>query len=136
MGIEAAYQTTLFTALDAAKATLGVVGIYDVAPQDSDGGDDAAFPYIVMGRIFAVQSDTQTKNGFEVTSRIHVFSRAGAMLECKTIQGKVYDLLHRSSLAVTGFNNYLLLRTDSDCFADENSKIHGVCEYRGLVETA
>lgn len=135
MGIEVEYQRALFTALNDAKAALGVTGVYDIAPQAADGGDIAAFPYIVIARIFPVQSDTQTTNGFEMTSRIHVFSRSGSMLECKTIQGKVYDILHRAALSVTGFNSYLLLRSDSDTVPDQDGKIHGVCEYRGLVET-
>ena len=136
MGVEVEYQKALFASLNTAKAGLGVVGVYDIAPQAADGGDASLFPYVVMGRIFPVQSDTQTKNGFEITSRIHVFSRTGSMLECKTIQGGIYDLLHGTTLPVALFNSYLLLRNDTDCFAEQDSKIHGVCEYRGLVETA
>lgn len=136
MSIEAAYQTALYTVLNTAKATLGVVGVYDIAPQKSDASSSANFPYIVMGRIYPVALDTQTKNGFAMTSRIHVYSRSGSMLECKTIQGKIYDLLHRADLTVTGFNSFSLLRVDSDCFHEKDSEIHGVCEYRGLVEVS
>lgn len=134
--IEVEYQKAIFAVLNAAKADMGVVGIYDIAPQASDSGTASAFPYIAMGRIFNNQSDTQTKTGFEVTARIHTFSRSGSMLECKTIQGKIYDLLHRANLTVAGFNSFLLLRSDSDCFPDQDGKVHGVCEYRGLVEVA
>jgi hypothetical protein len=134
MGIESAYQIALFEILDGAKATLGVNSVHDIAPQKVNSGNAADFPYIVMGRIFAVANDTQTKNGFAVTSRIHTYSRSGALLECKTIQGKIYDLLHRADLTVTGFNSFLLLRSDSDCIHGRDTEIHGVCEYRGLVE--
>ncbi len=136
MGVEVEYQKALWAVLDANKAALGLAGVYDMAPQAGDGGASAQFPYVTMGHIFAVQSDTQTKNGFEMTGRVHVFSRSGSMLECKAIQGAIYDLLHRSTLAVSGFNNFLLLRNDSDCVADNDGKTHGVCEYRGLVETS
>ena len=136
MTIEVAFQTALFARLNAAILTLGVEGVYDIAPQDSDSGDASKFPYITMGRIFIPQSDTQSKNGFEATCRIHTFSRSGSMLECKGIQGAIYGLLHNTPLTVTGFNNYLLLRDDTDCFHDGDTKIHGICEYRGLIETA
>lgn len=134
--IEVEYQKAIFNVLEAAKADLGVTGVYDMAPQAADSGSTAPFPYITMGRIFMNQLDTQTENGFEVTARIHTFSRTGSMLQCKTIQGKIYDLLHRADLTVTGFNSFLLLRSDTDCFPDQDGKVHGVCEYRGLVEVA
>lgn len=136
MGIEVEYQKALWAVLNTNKATLGLTNVYDFAPQVGDGGSSAPFPYATMGNIFAVQMDTQSTGGFEMTGRVHVFSRSGSMLECKAIQGKIYDLLHRSTLTVTGFNNFLLLRSDSDCVQDEDGKTHGVCEYRGLVESA
>jgi len=136
MGIEVEYQKALWSVLNTNKVTLGLTGVYDFAPQAADGGDTAPFPYATMGQIFAVQMDTQTTEGFEMTGRVHVFSRSGSMLQCKTIQGKIYDLLHRSTLTVTGFNNFLLLRNESDCLMDEDGKVHGVCEYRGLVDSS
>ena len=44
MSVEFEYQKALFTRLNAAKAALGVVGVYDTAPQVANGGDGAAFP--------------------------------------------------------------------------------------------
>lgn len=136
MTIEVEYQRALYSALTAVKATLGVTAIYDVAPQSGDGGNVSVFPYITIGRVFIVASDTQTKNGFDVAGRIHTFSRTGSMLECKTIQGAVYGQLHHSTLTIPGHNNYYLSREDTDCFPDEDGMIHGVCEYRALVEVA
>jgi uncharacterized protein DUF3168 len=134
MGVEAALQTALFSRLNG--ASLGVAGVYDVAPQAADSGNGAAFPYVVMGRVIHSQYDTQTKTGHAAQIRIHTFSRSGAMLECKTIQGAIYDALHKSVLSVAGFNNFSLLREDSDCEPDQDGKIHGVCEYRALIESA
>ena len=135
MGVEIEYQKAVYSLLYTNRVALGITGVYDVAPQNADGGDTSAFPYVVIGRMFPVQSDTQSKNGFEITSRIHVYSRTGSMFECKTIQGGIYDLLHLASLTVTGFNSYVLQRQDTDCFQESDGKIHGVCEYRGLVES-
>lgn len=136
MGIEVELQRALFTILNAAKATLGVKGVYDVAPQSADGGSVAAFPYVTVGSTVISAYDTTTDNGFEATMRIHTFSRTGSMLECKTIQGKIYAALHDQPLSVTGFSNFLMLRTSTDCFSDQDGKAHGVCEYRALIETA
>ena len=134
MSVEVEYQKALYTVLNNAKTALGVVGVYDIAPQPLDGGDVSAFPYIVIGRTFMNQLDTQTKEGFQVTSRIHVFSRTGSMLQCKAIQGGIYSLLHRKPIDVAGFNCYSLLRNDSDCLPDQDNKVHGICEYVALVE--
>lgn len=132
--IEAPFQIALFARLDAAKVALGIVGVFDVAPQPVDGGSSAQFPYVVMGRSFPVQDDTQTSNGFAVTFRVHTFTRSGSMLQCKGIQSGIYQLLHRQPLTVPGFHSFKLLRADTDCVPDQDGKIHGVCEYRGLIQ--
>ena len=136
MGIEVELQRALYTTLNAAKSTIGATSIYDVAPQAADGGSLAAFPYVTIGAIVIGAFDTTTDNGFDATIRLHTFGRNGSMLECKTIQGNMYSLLHDQSLTVTGFQNFLILRNSSDCFADQDGKMHGVCEYRALIETA
>jgi hypothetical protein len=136
MGIETAFPTALFGVLNAAKGDLGLVGVYDIAPQPRDGGAAAAFPYAVIGEVYAVQYDTQTTVGFQITNRIHVFSRSGSKAECLDIQGGIFALLHRTPMTITGFNHTLQLREDTRCDADEDSKTHGVCDYFGLVEVA
>jgi len=136
MGVEWEYQKAVFTALDLIKASLGVVGVYDTVPQSEDGGSNVPFPYIAMGNNFVTQLDTQTKNGFTFTTRIHTYSRTGSMKECKIIQGGIYAALHRQPLTVTGFNAFELLRSDTECFALQDGQIHGICEYIGLVEVA
>lgn len=133
MGVEVELQTAVFLRLNG--ASIGAA-VHDIAPQDEDGGDASPFPYVTIGRSVITQNDTQTKNGFSALVRVHTFSRTGSMLECKNIQGAIYDALHKSELTITGFNNFSLLREDSDCFPDGDSKIHGVCEYRALIESA
>ena len=136
MGIEVEFQKALFSVLDTAKASMGVVGVYDFAPQAADGGAASAFPYITIGTIYPVALDTHDKNGFAVTCRIHTYSRSGGMMQCKTIQGAIYSLLHRADLTVTGFNSFLMLRSDSECLVMADQTIHGVCEYRALIEVS
>ena len=127
-------QSAVFTVLSG--ASIGAQGIYDTAPQAADGGNAGAFPYVTIGRIIMTQLDTQTTIGFAAQLRIHTFSRSGSMRECKEIQDAIFSTLHRTPLAITGHNNFSLLREDTDCFPDADGKIHGVCEYRALIETA
>ncbi len=134
MGIEIEFQSALYLALDTAKASLGLKKVCDVAPQAVDGAAVEPFPYATMGMIFPVMMDTQTTIAFDITSRIHFWGRTDSMAEIKTIQGKVFDLLHRSKLSITGYNNFLLLRSETDCWRESNGTIHGLCEYRALVE--
>lgn len=136
MGIEVEFQRALFQVLDGSRVHLGVTCVHDVAPQPEDGGSPAAFPYIVMGEIFPVQMDTQTTVGFQITNRIHVYSRSGSKAECKEIQGKIFDLLHRTPMTITGFNHILQLREDTQCNAGKDKQMHGICEYFGQVEVA
>jgi hypothetical protein len=132
--IEVNLQKALFERLNG--ASLDVTGVYDVAPQREDSGASSAFPYITIGRIVLNQSDTQTTVGHAAQIRIHTFSRSGSMLECKTIQGKIFLAMHKQVLTIDGFSNYALLREDTDCFPEGDGKMHGVCEYRALIETA
>jgi hypothetical protein len=132
--IEFPLQQAIYTALSA--ASLGVQGVYDIAPQNADGGDGSVFPYVAMGRAVVTSLDTQTTNGFAAQIRIHTYSRSGSMKECKEIQGAIYSALHRQELSITGFNNFSLLRESTDCTPMGDGQLHGVCEYRALIESA
>ena len=134
MAIETDFQTALFERLNG--ASLGVTGVHDIAPQDGDSGDETPFPYIAMGRVIMTELDSQTEDGWAVQFRIHTHSRTGAMLECKNVQGAIFAALHRKPLTIAGFNNFSLLRESTDCMSEGDSKIHGVCEYRALIESA
>lgn len=134
MGVEAALQIALHARL--AAASLGVTGVHDVAPQAENGGDKALFPYVVMGRVLMSELDVKNKVGFSALIRIHTYARGGAMLTCKTVQGAIYAALHRAELELVGFHNFSLVRESSDCWSDPDGKIHGVCEFRALIESA
>lgn len=131
MGAEVEVQRAFFTRL----ATLGTP-VVDAGRQAADGGSATPFPYVAIGAIVLAQFDTAGENGFDFAARIHTRSRSASMLECKTIQGQLYALLHNATLAVTGANFILLQRETSDCVREQDGTFHGVCEYRGLIETA
>lgn len=107
---------------------------YDSAPQAEDGGSTATFPYVEVGAIVAAPFDTRSEVGFDAVARIHTRSRSAGMQECKTMQGVMYDRLHRGVLAVTGFNTITIQRENSFCDRMADGTFHGVCEYRVMIE--
>jgi len=137
MSVEFALQTALFEGLSgsAELSALGV-SIYDVPPQSEDGEPAGDFPQIAMGRMISIPLDTSSRVGFDVVIRIHTRSATGSLKECREIQAHIYKLLHREPLAVAGFNMFSLRRESSDCDRDPDRIIHGVCEFRALIETS
>lgn len=127
MGAAAAVQTGLFQSL----GTLGYP-VHDVAPQ---GG---ALPCIVIGEIVFAPLDTKYRNGFDFVARIHVRSEGHNLLPVREIQDAIYDRLHNASddgMTIVGHRLIQLRREMSDVIREAQGQIHGVCEYRGLIET-
>jgi hypothetical protein len=131
MSAETEVQKALYLAL----AGIGLQ-VYDVAPQATDGGSNATFPYVEVGEIVLTEFDTASETGFDFVARIHTRSRSTSHAEAKTIQGQIYARLHRGPLVVDGFHFIQLDRESSRCDRVSDGSFHGVCEYRGLIETA
>lgn len=129
MSGELAVQGALYAALSA----LGL-NVVDRAGQAADGGSATAFPYVEVGMVILNPFDTARETGFNYLARIHTRSRSGSMKQTKEIQGQIYDRLHRGALTVAGFNHILIQRESSEVMAAPDGQIHGVCEYRGLIE--
>ena len=130
MGASAAVQTALFQAL-------GHLGypVHDVAPQRTDGG---GFPLIEVGAVVLAPLDTKDRNGFDFVARIHVRSDTHGMLAVKEIQDAIYDRLHNAegdTFTLDGFRLLQMRLEMSDVIREAQGQIHGVCEYRGLIET-
>lgn len=109
---------------------------YDSAPQQTDGGSLAVFPYVEVGAIVMSPLDTKEKNGFDFVARLHTRSRSASMKEAKDIQSAMYARFHHGDLNITGFRCILLRRETSDVTRAVDGSFHGICEYRGLIETA
>jgi len=92
-------QTAIFTVLEAALTP----PVYDQVPQPADGGDDAAYPYVVMGDYKPNQNDTDDEVGFDGTMQVHVWSRYDGNKEVSDIQDLIYTALHRTQPTVTGY---------------------------------
>jgi hypothetical protein len=130
MSAEFNTQAALFSALNA----LGL-RVYDSAPQQADGASLAVFPYVEVGAVVMSPLDTKERNGFDFVARVHTRSRSASMKEAKDIQGQIYARLHHGDLTITGQRLILLRRETSDVTRVSDGSFHGICEYRGLIET-
>lgn len=120
-------QRALFQAL----STLGVP-VHDVVPQAPNGGDDTPFPYIKIGAIVPAEWDDYVGIGFDTAIRLHVVSRKQGFTECKDLQGRIFDLLHRADLAVEGHSVINLTRETTTCEDASPGTVRGICTYRCL----
>ena len=127
MFVEEAVQVALFQAI-------GLLGFptYDVAPQRDVQSDQ---PFVVIGEIVLVPLDTKDRIGFDFVARIHTRHEANNLLPVKRIQGAMFQRLHNGDLTITGHRLIQLRREMTDVTREAQGQIHGVCEYRGLIET-
>lgn len=127
MGAAAAVQVALFQSL----GTMGYP-VHDVAPQ---GG---TLPCIVIGEIVLAPLDTKDRNGFEFVARIHVRSDGHNQLPVREVQDAIFARLHNASdgdMSISGHRLIQLRREMTDVIREAQGQMHGVCEYRGLIET-
>lgn len=129
MAAEFEVQKALYSALSG----LGL-RVYDVAPQSVDGASMATFPYVEVGSVVLSPWDTAGDTGHDFVARVHCYSRSAGMKEVKEIQGQMYDRLHRGDLTITGHALVHMQRNRSEVMRAEDGTIHGVCEYRGLID--
>ena len=127
MFAEEAVQVALFQAI----APLGFA-TYDVAPQRDAWPDQ---PFIVIGEAILAPLDTKDRIGFDFVVRIHTRHEANNLLPVKRIQGALFQRLHNGDLTITGHRLIQLRREMTDVTREAQGQIHGVCEYRGLIET-
>ena len=140
-----AVQTALFrrmieygplTALLAKDARFpGSPAIYDHVPQEADSGNDAAFPYVVIGADRFSEWDTDDSQGFEVKVTIHAWSRQKGRAEIKRIQQEIYNALHRFELEVEGAKVVTLQQGFAESFVEPDGITrHGVQEYHLILD--
>jgi hypothetical protein len=131
-----ALQTAIFQRLSTYAPIAAVVkGVYDNVPQPHDAGKDADYPYVVIGEDTVNEWDTDTDTGAEVVVTIHTWSRKRGRLETKTIQGFLYNALHRFDLSVTGYHNVGIDWESDQSFLDADGKTrHGVSMFRIMLD--
>ena len=125
-------QTTVYNALLASNpltTKLGGNNIYDFVPENT------AFPYVKIGDQTMVDDGTKTKKGTDFTLMIHIFSRYRGSKEIKEIMSLVYDVLHESSLSVSGAMNNMRFEFSDIIKENDGLTTHGVQRFRVFVLT-
>lgn len=130
-----AIQQAVFTALSGASAVTSLCStIRDFGPRADDAS--AIYPYIAIGDMILSEMDTDTSTGFDAVFRLHVYSDQGGARQCRQIQDAIYATIHRQTFAVTGYNDILIYRMDSQILQTSRGAFHGVDEYRALLDAS
>jgi hypothetical protein len=124
-----ALQGALVAALKAGAGVGVGTRVYDVVPSP------ATFPYIRVGDDQTVGDDVDCAELSEVTTRIHVWSRAVGYPEAKTIAGAVRSLLRSTSLTLTGFTVNECCHEQTQYLEDPDGlSRHAVIEFTFLIQ--
>ena len=124
-----ALQQTVFNALDQSSTLQNLVtDVYDFVPEST------AFPYVKIGEQTMVDDGTKDKKGSDFTIEVHTFSRYRGSVEIKNIMSVVYDILHESSLSVSGAS-LVNMRFEFSDIIKENDGLttHGLQRFRVFV---
>jgi hypothetical protein len=123
-------QQAIYSKLLAGTSFTNLVGtrLYDHVPVSPD---PATFPYVEVGESTGEPYDTKTERGFEQTVVMHTWSRQRGRREVKQIHSAMYGLLHRGTLAGTGFTFVNLENEFNEIFSDPDGlTYHGIQRYR------
>ena len=125
-----ALQTTIYSTLNGDNTltnTLGA-GVFDEVVEN------ASYPFVSLGEETAVDYSTKDLDGGEFTINIHVWSQYKGSKQTKEIMDRIHDLLHDSSLTVSGFNLINLRFEFSDILRDPDGVTrHGVMRFRAII---
>ena len=124
-----AFQQAIFTTLNVAAITDTLsCGVVDEVKQNQ------AYPFIAIGEETAIDYSTKDIDGGEYTVNIDIWSQYKGSKECKQIMDKVHDLLHDSSISVTGFNLINVRFEYSDIMRDPDGVTrHGIMRFRAII---
>ena len=125
-----ALQSAIYSALngDSNLTTTQGAGVYDEVIEGS------SFPFIQIGEDTALDYGTKTDDGGQYTINIHVWSQYTGSKECKNLMDRIHDLLHDSTLSVTGFNLVNFRFEFSDILRDPDGITrHGVMRFRAII---
>ena len=92
-------------------------------------------PYVKVGDQTMVDDGTKDKKGSDFTLIVHTFSRYRGSKEIKEIMSLVYDVLHESSLSVSGAMNNMRFEFSDIIKEPDGLTTHGVQRFRTFVLT-
>ena len=125
-------QKAVFSALNTGSITdasgSAITGVFDDVPTNT------AYPYIRIGEETLSDNSSKDKDSFEHTLTIHIWSQYRGNRDIKDIMKQVHDLLHDSSLTVSGAS-MVNMRQEFHTTITEGDGItrHGVMRFRAVV---
>tara|TARA_R100001510_G_C7644566_1_gene201981 strand:- start:361 stop:762 length:402 start_codon:yes stop_codon:yes gene_type:complete len=125
-----ALQSTIYSTLSGDSTLTSTLGasVFDDVPEST------SFPYVVLGEDNIQEFGTKDVDGTDTTLTLHIWSEYKGSKETKEIMDRIHDLLHDSSLSVSGFNLINLRFEFSDIMRDPDGKTrHGVMRFRAVL---
>ena len=122
-------QSALYTALN-------VSAITDTLSCDvvDEPESNQSYPFIAIGDDRADDYSTKDLDGADYQVNIGIWSQYKGAKECKQIMDKIHDLLHDSSISVSGFNLINMRLEYSDILRDPDGVTrHGVMRFRVII---
>lgn len=124
-----AFQTALYNALNVSAITSDLSCAVTNQPLQ-----DQSYPFITIGEETSVDYSTKDQVGGEYTVNLDVWSQYKGSKEVKQIMDKIHDLLHDSSISVSGFNLINLRFEFADIMRDPDGVTrHGVMRFRAII---
>lgn len=124
-----AVQEAIYSALNVSAITSDLnCAVVDEATNDQ------SYPYIALGLGRVDDYSTKDLDGGEYDLNFDIWSQYKGAKECKQIMDKIHDLLHDSSISVSGFNLINLRLDYSDILRDPDGVTrHGVMRFRAII---
>lgn len=105
-----------------------IEGVFDYVPERT------SFPYVTIGDDDFNESGGHTFDGVNASVTIHSWSRYRGRKEVKEIMARIYTLLHKASLTVTGYNLVFCIFDFAETIQDPDGETyHGVQRFRMFV---
>lgn len=127
-------SSALAIALKTALTTaLGSTPVYDAVPPSVD--HSAAFCYVTLNDIQAIDWSTKTFNGQDFAVNIHVWSSYRGNKEVQEKFDTIHTALHNAALSVTGAATVICRYEASQIFLDPDGLTrHGVQRFRIVLQ--
>ena len=125
-----ALQSSVYSTLSNDNTLSSTYGasVFDDVPEDT------SYPYITIGEDNISEFGTKDLDGTTSTMTIHIWSEYKGSKETKQIMDRIHDLLHDSSLSVSGFNLINMRFEFSDIMRDPDGITrHGVMRVRAVL---
>jgi hypothetical protein len=130
VGVSAVLQAKIFQLLTSNAPVSDLVGgrIYDNVP------DSPTYPYIHIGEDDLSDWGAHDVDGFECEITIHTWSQAKGKKESKTIQDRIYELLHNGNLGIQGQKTIVLRQSFQNTMLDpDGATYHGINRFKLIL---